>query len=54
VPSGVTAGSAFSLVTQPDPTNNNATYNVRYALGTVNGDAAESVGAPLALGFPEV
>jgi prepilin-type N-terminal cleavage/methylation domain-containing protein len=34
VPSGTTAGTAFSLVTQPDAANGNATYNVSYSLVT--------------------
>jgi len=32
VPSGATGGNTFSLVTQADPANNNATYPVTYSL----------------------
>jgi prepilin-type N-terminal cleavage/methylation domain-containing protein len=34
VPTGTSAGTAFSLTTQPDAANNNATYAVTYALVT--------------------
>lgn len=37
VPTGVSGGTAFSLVTEPDPNNNNTTYTISYALATVNG-----------------
>jgi prepilin-type N-terminal cleavage/methylation domain-containing protein len=37
VPTGVSGGTSFSLVTEPDAANGNATYTVTYALAPVNG-----------------
>jgi len=35
VPSGTSAGTTFSVVTQADPANNMATYNITYTLATL-------------------
>ena len=37
VPTGVSGGSSFSLVSEPDAANNNATYTISYSLATVGG-----------------